>query len=402
MFCPGESGFTGPKKFWCYLVIALLLVGIMVPALAAGPDELRDELKEIEEDKEKREQELAEYRTREEQLEAEINRLGEEMEGIQRQIDRINREIEAKEQEIEETEEELREAEEELKYKDELLKRRLRAMHERGSTSYLEVLLGASSFGDFLSRFNDLRVIADNDARLVEEVEEKRDAIILVKEELEAQKVALEGLRREAVVQKGELERTVVSRQRVRKELEREIQKKEAAIAQLEEEAAKLEEEIRKLITSGGGRPDLPLLWPVASPYYITDDFGYRPWRGRWHGGLDIGTGGRTNPIFAAAGGEIVQAGWNWSYGNYIIIDHGGDLATLYAHLSSMRVRAGDRVLRGDTIGNAGTTGVSTGIHLHFEVRDYNRDPLRYYPSGNPDYRHDPKEYLNSRDFRYR
>jgi murein DD-endopeptidase MepM/ murein hydrolase activator NlpD len=139
------------------------------------------------------------------------------------------------------------------------------------------------------------------------------------------------------------------------------------------------------------------LQWPMESPYVITSPFGWRrdPFTGAqaWHGGLDIAPYyGAPNYILAAEAGRVILAGWNGGYGNCIMIDHGNNVVTAYGHMSSLLVKTGDWVSRGKRIARAGTTGNSTGVHLHFEVWDYNRPALR---SGYPnDRRHNPEEYL--------
>jgi len=130
--------------------------------------------------------------------------------------------------------------------------------------------------------------------------------------------------------------------------------------------------------------PHVNLLWPVDSPYYITSPFGWRtsPFTGetQFHGGLDIGTFGQPNEIYAAESGTVIYAHNSGNYGNYILIDHGEGLMTLYAHLSIMKVEAGENVNRGDTIGRAGDTGCNE-VHLHFEVwfNGARVDPLQFF-----------------------
>ncbi len=391
------------RPWWCLLVVFLIL-GLLLPAapVEAGDDldELQERQESLEESMEQEEEELEEYRTEEEKIKEEIEELDEEINQIKAEIEELNQEIEAKEANIAEKEEELAEAEANLQEQEELLGDRLRAMQERGSATYLEVLFTSTSFGEFLTRFYDLQVIAQHDRELMEEIEENRDRIVLVKEELEAEKMELQGLRREAASQEEELDRQLASREDQARELEQAIQDKEAAIQEMEEQAQELEQKINRLIAEEGGDYDGgELLWPVvgvAPGQNITSGFGYRthPIFGgqRWHGGIDIGTGGRQVPILAAESGTVSIAAYCGGYGNYVMITHGGGVATLYAHLSSMHVSEGESVSRGDEIGTAGTTGASTGIHLHFEVHDKERPPVRDYQPH--DYRQDPFDYL--------
>ncbi len=410
------------KNTWYLLPMLLCLLALLFwigPAEAQGDvDDLRDEKESVEGDMEEEAAELEEYRSQEEELKDEIAELDAEIEETRDEIDRLHQEIEETEEEIEETEEELEEAEKELAKQEELLGKRLRAIHERGGSNYLEVLFSSTSFGEFLTRFNDLQIIVDNDVQLIKEVEEERDRIQLAKEELEDQRAELENMHQEALAKEEELESSLAAREEKAQVLEAKIEETQAAIQQMEEEAQQLEETIQQKIAeaeaakrsgAGGSRGGSSggessggsgqLLWPVEGVgvrQNITSGFGYRthPISGgeRWHGGIDIGTGGRQLPILAADSGTVSIATYSGGYGNYVMITHGGGLATLYAHLSQINVSPGQSVSRGQQIGRAGTTGASTGIHLHFEVHDTSRSPVR---SGRPnDHRQNPLNYI--------
>lgn len=415
------------NRIFSCLLLALCLL-IVIPAAYA--DELEDVMEDrerIEERIEDEEEEIKELRTREEQLEAEINRLDRQMGEIENRIQQLSRQIEAKEQEIEETEKELEEAEEELDYRESLLKKRLRAMYEKGNSSYLEVLFSSTSFGEFLTRFNDLQNIADNDAELMAEVEERRDEILVMKNELEGQRAELQETRRENVDYKNELDRTMASRNQKRQELEELINEKEQAIAELEEEARKLDSIIEEMLqerrADDFSAPE-SLQWPWGNANYITSGFGYRthPITGRtsFHGGIDIAPGRQYWPISssyigtpaylkAAASGVVIFSGvqqpnGNYltraagrdeysvhdglgSYGSLVMIhhgedDHGRDFVTLYAHCHSRLVEEGEVVSRGQNIATIGSTGSSTGPHVHFEVRinGERKNPRHFLP----------------------
>ena len=252
---------------------------------------------------------------------------------------------------------------------------------------------------DAVSYTHLLRIIASNDQRLVEEIRAERDRIEAMKEELEQKKNRLEGMRRQTLAHQEEVSRVVSTRETVLKELQQEIARNLKAIKDLEQESQRLENIIRDLMRgSGGSGVSGKLCYPIEPTTWVSSGFGWRrdPFTGAtsWHGGVDIATYGRANYILAAESGRVVLARWNGGYGNCIIIDHGGGTATLYAHLSSISVGAGQTVSRGQRIGRAGTTGNSTGVHLHFEVREYNKPPYRYYPSGAPDHRYNPMSYL--------
>ena len=162
------------------------------------------------------------------------------------------------------------------------------------------------------------------------------------------------------------------------------------SLAQAAAEAAeeKLQEEIRAALAGKGDEEFVggEWLWPVNGYYGITSKFGYRyhPLTGvyKMHTGVDVaGSGINRKPIRAANSGTVLKAGYNVGYGNYVVIDHGGGYTTLYGHASSLAVSAGQKVSRGDTIAYVGSTGYSTGPHLHYEIiqNGERKNPLSFY-----------------------
>ncbi|NMD43031.1 MAG: peptidoglycan DD-metalloendopeptidase family protein [Firmicutes bacterium] len=388
-------------KLMSLLAVVLVLIFLTVEAVPvyASLQGLEQKKEEIDRRIKREQGNLKQYRSREAELSDELDRLDRRLEQLQTELTRVNREIGATEEEINRAEETLAATEAELAGKEELFKRRLRAIYEQSAVPYVDVLLGASTFSDFLTRFNNLKIIAANDQRLIEEVTAERDRIQQMKEKLEGEKNRLDGMRRQILGSEAELERTVTSRKAVMGELQQEIVRNIEEIKKLEQDSERLENEIRSLINPGGSGISGKLGYPVEPPTRISSGYGWRsdPFTGisSWHGGIDIGTYGMANYILAAENGQVSLARWYSDYGNCIIIDHGGGTATLYGHLSSIQVSVGQAVSRGQRIGRAGTTGRSTGVHLHFEVREYNRAPVRYYPNGTPDYRNNPMNYFN-------
>lgn len=384
------------------VLILFTLAAAVAPVYATELDKKQQEKQEIDRQLKEQRENLKEQRRDEEALKAELGRLDRRLRELQSDLERISGDIAVAEEKIACAEVELAAAEEEFALKEDLFKRRLRVIYEQGHNAYIDVLFGATSFGDFLTRFNNLRIIAANDQRLVEEIRAERNRIEAMKAELEQEKSRLDGLRRQTLSNKEEVERVVSTRETVLRDLQQEIGRNLKAVQDLERESQRLENIIHDLMRgsgdSGGSGVNGKLCWPVESPSYITSGFGWRrdPFTGAsaWHGAIDIGTYGRANYIFAAESGRVILAAWNGGYGNCIIVDHGGGTATLYAHLSSYLVGVGQSVSRGQRIGRAGTTGNSTGVHLHFEVREYNKPPYRYYPNGTPDYRYNPMSYL--------
>jgi murein DD-endopeptidase MepM/ murein hydrolase activator NlpD len=271
---------------------------------------------------------------------------------------------------------------------------RLIELYKAGEASELEILLQAQSFSDLLDQLDYFRVIGEHDKAIVDEIRriqievraarletgrikaEVAEATAVLAEKTEAQRAAREQLlaRQAALSAAREDKQGMLAGVRdERHEDEEDLEQMQAASAAI---AAQIQSAQASAPPSGGsGNPSAAgLIWPVSGP--ITSGFGWR-W-GRMHEGIDISAACGT-PIRAAAGGTVIYAGWMSGYGNITIIDHGGGIATAYGHQSSIYVGGGS-VSQGQTIGAVGTTGFSTGCHLHFEVRVNGSpvDPLGY------------------------
>jgi murein DD-endopeptidase MepM/ murein hydrolase activator NlpD len=271
------------------------------------------------------------------------------------------------------------------------MNRRMVALYESDPPDEMALLLSSRSFSDLIDGVAYVRLVARRDREIVSEVgSAKRDLTVARKEtkrardnvQQQAQVVALRVhqvrlLRDQLVANKGALE---AARERKRTSLD-ELTVEERADAEeidsLQQVSADLAAKIRAAQAhstvrhvSGSG-----FIWPVNAP--ITSPFGWR-W-GRMHEGLDLGAA-YGSPIAAAAGGVVIYAGWEDGYGNLVVIDHGGGIATAYGHQSQIAVSVGQTVSQGETIGYVGSTGHSTGPHLHFEVRVNGQavDPLGY------------------------
>jgi murein DD-endopeptidase MepM/ murein hydrolase activator NlpD len=271
------------------------------------------------------------------------------------------------------------------------MNRRMVALYESDPPDELSFLLAARSFSDLVDGVDYVRLIARRDREIVTEVGvAKRDVTIARKQtrrarddmRQQAEAIAVRvrqvrALRDELVANKGNLE---AARQRKKVSLDK-LTAEERADAEeidaLQAVSADLAAKIRAAQAhssvqhvSGAG-----FIWPVSAP--ITSPFGWR-W-GRMHEGIDLGAAYGT-PIAAAASGVVIYAGWEGGYGNLVVIDHGGGLATAYGHQSRIAVSVGQNVAQGETIGYVGSTGHSTGPHLHFEVRVNGQavDPLGY------------------------
>ncbi|TAM62421.1 hypothetical protein EPN52_00600 [bacterium] len=273
------------------------------------------------------------------------------------------------------------------------LARRLASMYENGDLGYLDVLLGATSFSDFVERWENLRLIVRANQQTVRDRQAAEARVASLRHDLEQTASQLADARaqqeqaqrqlgaladeRAQLVALAQNQRNHVAGQVA--DLEGLSAQEEAALERLiverqREEAERLERERRARAIAGGESPagaPISLSWPLSGP--ITSPFGLRnnPFGGGrmdFHPGIDIAAPtGAT--IAAAAGGHVIYAGWYGGYGNAVIIDHGSSIATLYGHCSQIFVTVGQEVQRGQAIAAVGSTGMATGPHLHFEVR---------------------------------
>jgi murein DD-endopeptidase MepM/ murein hydrolase activator NlpD len=294
--------------------------------------------------------------------------------------------------------ERLSEALAELALREGVLSDRLRDLYSRGEPDPVLVLLESGSLSEAVAAADLLEQIADRDrdaAQAVKtyaaEVRRTRDAIAEVRAEVADAEARAEVTAARARAAKAELEREQTGLQKVRAGRQALLDSVRGDREQIEAEAQGLEKRSAALanrIRRAQGLPPAPrgsvavgpasaagLVWPVSGA--ITSGFGPR-W-GRMHEGLDI-AGSSGTPIAAAATGTVISAGWSGGYGQLVVLDHGNGLSTAYAHLSSISVSAGQTVPQGSAVGGMGTTGSSTGVHLHFEVRVNGAavDPLGY------------------------
>ncbi|HYF79465.1 MAG TPA: peptidoglycan DD-metalloendopeptidase family protein [Symbiobacteriaceae bacterium] len=263
---------------------------------------------------------------------------------------------------------------------------RLRAIQERGRVSYLGVLLGSSSYGEFLSRMEMLQTLVRHDVELMTVMRADKQQLETQRSTAAAEEARLKGL----VAQAQEQAALAAAKQAEFNQQDKALQEGqralEQAIAQWELEYERLGEEIYKLqleMKRKAGR--FAPIEPIRGYPPITDDFGFGPdpivGGNRNHGGTDFGAP-RGSAILAIEDGVVIARRYDSVYGNLLIIDHGGGIASWYAHADSYMVNEGDTVTQGQQIGRVGSTGYSTGPHLHLEIRVDNvkKDPMTYMP----------------------
>ncbi|GGD92044.1 murein hydrolase activator EnvC family protein [Paenibacillus nasutitermitis] len=302
---------------------------------------------------------------------AQINNVGNQMNGVQSQID-------AAEEKLMKAGEELQETEERIKSRDKLLQSRIRLMYTDGVVSYLDVLMSSTDFSDFIDRFDSLKSILGQDQEILDGHKKDKELIAMQKLEIEKSladvKVMYAKLDsyHDLLKNKESQKEVMILKYKDQAEESEEISaEQEALLIELAKKVSELEKKKKSLKTYyTGGKLGMPL----RDAYRLSSPFGYRthPIYGtkRLHAGMDMAVSSGT-PIYAAESGVVLVAQWWSGYGNCVIIDHGGGLWTVYGHIRNggIKVKKGETVKRGQKIAEVGSTGDSTGNHLHFEVR---------------------------------
>ena len=284
------------------------------------------------------------------------------------------------------------EAEEQKQYAD--MKVRIKYMYEEGNSSLLETLFSSTSFTDLLNKAEYIEQVSEYDRNMLQTYQDNRDKITRLEKDLKDQKEVLEQVKGDVEAKQTEMAGLISDKQTEIEGYESDIQNKEEAIKEYEAMIAEQDSTIKALEASvaaakakrtqmtvsdnstnaadqphyGGGA----FVWPAPSYTRISDDYGYRthPILGiqKFHSGVDMAAPSGSS-ILAAADGTVVAATYNATMGNYVMIDHGNGLYTIYMHASALYVSSGQSVSAGSTIAAVGSTGRSTGAHLHFSVR---------------------------------
>ena len=303
---------------------------------------------------------------------------------VQAKIDELKTLIAEKEEEIADKTEELEDAIEVQQNQYEAMKSRIKFMYEKGDSLSLELIFSSESFGEMLNKAEYIESLSAYDRKMLDEYVAYAEYVALCKEGLEEEKSVLDEAKAAAQAEEDALNELISAKEQEINQVSSDIANKEQAIKDYEADIAAenetikaleaaVAEERKKLAAEQGRKYDGGMFtWPAPSYTRISSEYGNRmhPTLGveKFHNGLDMAAPGGS-PILAAYDGKVVAADYNSSMGNYIMIDHGDSLYTIYMHASALYVSKGTEVSKGDKIGAVGTTGRSTGNHLHFGVR---------------------------------
>jgi len=304
-------------------------------------------------------------------LETQISILNQLIWEAEEQIAELLEQIEVAEARLAELTEQVLALEQEIFDQNSALNKRLRIMYMTDEQNMISVVLGSENFVDMMSNLEMVRKIHESDKAFLAELEKKLDDLEKKKAEAESIEKSLKQKYSELQEYKDQLDEDRAALAAAQWRVKEIRDKAAAEIERLEQESKRIEQELLNMTSRWGDYGGGAMAWPVWGP--VTSEFGYRyhPISGRYsmHTGIDIGAPSGT-PVHAAADGIVYFAGWNsGGYGNLIMIDNGSGIVTMYAHLSGFASGTNQIVYRGDIIGYVGSTGNSTGPHLHFEVR---------------------------------
>lgn len=364
--------------------VALLLIGLLLlvsfaPVLAAESEQ--QQLEGIR-------RQMQEQQSRVSQAQGEVTTVSDQLRVIQSNLDTVLAEYSVimtkrvnTEQQIKTNTVILEKAEGNLAERTLILNKRIRDIYKNGQISYLDVLLGATDFRDLSTRIDILERVMAQDIALIAKVRAERELVMEKKAELERDQAAILELEKAAAEKKALIEQSKSEKESFLNKVVTERDTAEQAYQEMLDASKRIEQMIQSHSSTSreSSGSSGALMWPVEGP--ITSPFGWRthPIFGTqsYHSGLDIAAD-YGESVHAADGGVVIYADWMGGYGKAVIIDHGNGITTLYAHNSEILVSNGQRVSKGQTISKIGTTGYSTGPHLHFEVRE-NGTPVNPY-----------------------
>lgn len=355
--------------------------------------EMEQQMNQAQEERENLQSSLTDIKAVKAKLEAEkkdlknyVAELDAELAAIQDHIAELNVQITEKEAEIVKTQEELEKAKETEANQYEAMVQRIQSMYEEGESSYLEMIFSGESIAEILNNVEYIEQISAYDKQQLVKYQEIRQLVEVTEQTLLSEKALLDETKEGVLAEEAAMEELIADKEQTLKEYDSNISTKEQAIQEYEAdiqeqkeiiealeaaiaaEKKKILEQQGSLMTYDGGQ----FKFPLASYTRLSDDYGMRmhPTLGveKFHNGIDLAAPTGT-AIYAAYDGKVVAASYSSSMGNYIMIDHGDSLYTIYMHASKLYVSTGDIVVRGETIAAVGSTGRSTGPHLHFGVR---------------------------------
>ena len=373
-------------------IIAILMVLVLVVPFAAdfssdmfvaSAATVQDKINQASKEKQEALDKIKDAEAQKDDIVAQSEQLEREIDIIQTEIYAIDDLIAEADAQIAEKEEEIARIEEDIKNQDEKFKECLRAMDETSTISYIELIFSSKNFSELLINIETINEITEHDMAIIDEMTKLKTEVEDAKAEIEARRKEQEEARTIASGKQQQLSVKLKEKENLAKSLEKDIEK----YKKVYEEARRQEEALKSSLNYSSSSSQYlgsgQFCWPAPSYTRISSPYGWRFHpiykTNKFHSGVDLAAPGGSN-ILAAENGKVISAGWNGGYGNCLVVDHGGGITTLYAHASKLVASKGEYVTKGQVIAKVGTTGNSTGNHLHFEVliNGKTTDPMSY------------------------
>lgn len=380
--------YIGKKRLFILVIVVIAVVlGNVVNVFAAtSAEDLRKQQQQNQQQIEDAKNKQKEIRNQMTDIQRQVDELDSKISDYESDIYDLNSQIEEVSKNINSAEIELQKTQKDLEEKEDLLEKRLVASYKAGSTSYLDVLLDSDSLTSFLSSYYLVEQISENDTKLINTVKDTKQQIENSKAQLEENRASLENIKQAEVAKKSELDATKKEKEQAVANLSNEDKEVQSKIDEMRSEDSKIRAAIAKAEReasrtssrgNGGSRSSSSnpggFIYPVPAAYSKVTSGMYYSGSKRYHGAYDFGSGGIAGqPVYAVKDGTVIYtANLTNSYGTHVIIRHSSGLYTLYAHgqAGSLSVSVGQKVSQGQQIMRVGSTGNSTGAHLHFEVR---------------------------------
>lgn len=382
------------------IAAGLVLLFVVVNIGTASADELeklKNEQNTIKQQMDAEKKSLKSVQKEFNSLSEKVRYIENQLKETEKELANLNAELQKAELKVIKAEEELREIEEALQERVDIFKERLKDIYKTGDVSIFEVLTESTSLTDFLVRFELLKKIAQQDMDLVEEIDQQRLVAEEKKAEVEKKRDDVALLKEQSEIKFAQLEDQKKEQQEFLAQIRQDKATIEQALAELDADSAKLGNRIRQIQASraaerakknpgSSSSNQTPyngrFTWPTPGYTGINSDYGMRNHpvlrTKKLHTGIDIGAPMGSTAV-AGDRGEVIFTGWFGAYGWTVVVDHGGGISTMYPHLSKITVKDGQKVSRGQEVGKVGTSGTSTGPHMHFEVR-VNGEPVNPWP----------------------
>ncbi len=362
------------KKLLLILAVAVLALGFASSpsgtASSHSASDARQRQKEIRSRKARIESRIRKLRSEESSLSAQMQELDTQAAELDLSLQQLNHDLKVKQEDLDAIKAELAALKAELERRKRLVAERVTNVYMQGEMTYLDLLFNAKDFREFINRAFYLNLIFEKDQELYNSVRVKKEEVAKSKLEMEATITEIAADRDKLQEQSLEISHVREEKSALLRAISRDKALAEKQIRELEEQSREITKFLQSLTGGYTGKWTSKFLKPCNGR--ISSPYGWRKhpvWGDRrFHTGIDIAAPYRT-PIKAGGDGKVVFVGWRGGYGNTVMIDHGGGLATLYAHCSGFAVSNGTVVSAGQVIAYVGSTGTSTGNHVHFEVR---------------------------------